>query len=155
MTEPGIFALINRLLECKTKKAANAYIDKDVGVDYKTFARMIADRLSYPKTTNQNNFSFAWYTEAGHALGETPLEVRCRAKLDIGCVILCRDDPKYLEACTLAMGHLDRETRLEKMMPYWPVTRLMTTKQMTEYMNTFERQHRGLGIDLSQPKDAA
>lgn len=155
MTDAGLYHVIRNILDSKTKTAARGFLDQ-LGRDYLPIAQELLDRLTFKRTGDQNSLIYKWYSEVGNATGETPNEVRMRAKLDIGTVILCRDDPDYLDACKAAMTHLGREDRLKRVMPYWPVTSLMNTKQATEYLDTFERVHRAQGIDLSTPeRDAA
>lgn len=100
----------------------------------------------------QNRLAFKWYGEVGQQMGESVDEVHARAKLDIGCAILCRDDADFLAFCKRSMGHMGREDRLQAM-KWIPVTSLMTTRQMTEFLETFERVHRAQGLDLTIPQE--
>lgn len=59
---------------------------------------------------------------------------RNELKYRCGVPILCRDDEEFKDWCKTALGHLNHEQRI-KAMTYVPVTRLMTPKQMSEYID--------------------
>jgi len=104
------------------------------------------------RSLDQNALAHKWFTEVGQQMGETVDEVKARAKLDIGTIILCRDDPEFLAFCKKALGHLGRKDRLEAMR-YINVTSILTIGQMREFMDTFERMHRAEGLQLTHPDD--
>ena len=113
----------------------------------------VAIRDGSDRTLNQNAIAHKWFTEVGQQMGEDMMEAKNRAKLDIGCVILCRDDPMFLGFFHHAIKPLTREQRL-KSMNYVDVTSIMTVKQMTEFLDIFERQHRAAGLSLTIPEAA-
>jgi len=115
------------------------------------FPITVAVRDGTDRSLDQNALAHKWFSEVGHQMGESMDEVKARAKLDIGCIILCRDDPDFLAFCKQAFGGVDRETRLARM-KYVPVTSIFTVQQMSEFMDTFERQHRAQGLHLTQPE---
>ena len=79
------------------------------------------------------------------------MDVKRRVKLDIGCDILCRDDPMFLGFFHHAIKPLTPEQRL-KSMKFVDVTSAMTVKQMSEFLDVFERQHRAAGLSLTIPE---
>lgn len=150
MTDGGLAFLVRSLLDCKTKKQAQGVIAQ-TGDGYLEIAKELLARLMFERTLNQNGLAHKWFSEIGNQTGESADEVKDRAKLDIGCIILCRDDPDYLEFMRASMKDLGREERLKRM-KFIPCTSLMNTKQKTEFLDTFERQHRAQGLQLTEPK---
>lgn len=153
MTDAGLHHILRTILDSKTQKAAEAFIEADVGKEYTPFAREVLARIRFKRTVDQNSLIYKWYSEIGKQMGETTDEVRCRAKLDIGCVILCRDDPVFDGFFKMTIEPLTRKRQL-KAMRYISMTSVMNTKQATEYLDTFERIHRAEGYQLSVPEAA-
>lgn len=151
--DSGLYFILRKLLGAKTKKEADAYINEYVSEDYMKIAQELAGRLSYQRTIPQNSLIFKWYSEVGKQMGETADEVRCRAKLDIGCVIMRRDDPVFNGFFEKSIAPLSRERQL-KSMRFISMTSLMNTKQATEYLDSFEHVHRAQGLQLTQPEAA-
>jgi hypothetical protein len=104
------------------------------------------------RTLDQNALVHKWFAEVAHQSGESASEVKARAKLDFGCPILCRDDPVFMGFFHHAISPLSRERQI-KSMAYVSVTSDMTVKQMSEFMDEFERHHRAAGMVLTIPED--
>ena len=85
----------------------------------------------------QNRFSFEAYKQIAKILGDRTVDdVRAESKLHIGVPILRSEDDDFRAKYDRIIMPLDYETKLEVMIePFdFPVTRLMTVKQMAEYI---------------------
>lgn len=87
------------------------------------------------RTLEQNDLSHTFYAEVANQLGDqTALDVRCECKLLIGVPILCSEDDDYRLAWESTLGLLSYERQLQAMR-YYPVTREMTKKQISKYID--------------------
>ena len=85
----------------------------------------------------QNRFAFEAYKQIAKILGDRPADdVRAETKLHIGVPILRGEDDYFRAKYDDHMRGLPYETKLAMMVePFeFPVTRLMTVKQMAEYI---------------------
>ena len=85
----------------------------------------------------QNRFAFEAYKQIAKILGDRTVDdVRAESKLHIGVPILRSEDDDFRAKYDRIIMPLDYETKLEVMIePFdFPVTRLMTVKQMAEYI---------------------
>ena len=104
------------------------------------------------RTKAQNRLIHEWFADVGNQTGESAKEVKLRAKLDIGCPILCRDDPEFSEFFDLGLKHLPYDKQ-RRSMKFVPVTSILTVRQMSEFMDQFEKEHRAQGLYLTIPED--
>ena len=102
------------------------------------------------RSLDQNALQSKWAQEAGDQLGLSVEEIRCQWKLNHGIPILCADSEEYRSFCTLTLKPLTYEQRV-KAMRYTPVTSEMTVKQMTQYLDTVQRECAEQGIRLTDP----
>ena len=103
------------------------------------------------RTTPQNRLVFQWYGDIAKQLGDrTVVDVRRECKLTIGVPIMRAVD-----------GFRDMYDRLIKpmlyadkleMMEWVPVTSLMTTSQLTEYLDTISVVYSAQGVRLTDPE---
>jgi hypothetical protein len=104
----------------------------------------------------QNRLAFDWYRQAAEQLGDrTTADVRAHCKLYHGVKMLHAEN----EAFRLSWNRLikDRFTlteKLELMLPPhdYPVTRLMTVKQMTRYLDAIHGEFSAMGVTLTDPE---
>ncbi|MFV1689992.1 hypothetical protein VWZ40_00885 [Phaeobacter sp. JH20_21] len=83
---------------------------------------------------------------------ETHEEVRAYCKLHFGVPILRAENEAFRQSYDRTMRPLDYETKLAAMKNLdIPVTRLMTVKQMTAFMDEMQRYWSGLGFRLTDP----
>lgn len=110
------------------------------------------------RTDRQNKLQRQWMNEISLQLGDqTAEEVRGFCKLTIGVPIRRRDDEVYAEKYDRLIKPLPYEAKLEMMMEPmdFPVTRDMTTKQKTEYLDAVHKYWSARGIILTDPEARA
>lgn len=86
----------------------------------------------------QNRFAFEAYGQIARLLGDRDLEdVRAETKLHIGVPILRQEDDDFRAKYDETVRPMPYETKIKLMqMPFdFPVTRLMTVKQMSGYIS--------------------
>lgn len=106
-----------------------------------------------PRTDHQNRLQHMWLMEAQQQGDMTAEEYRGLCKLKLGVPILRAENEDFREKYDRIIRPLDYEVKLEMMMvPLdFPVTRLMTTRQKTDYLNAMHDFLSGLGFKLTQP----
>ena len=108
------------------------------------------------RTWVQNKLQRKWMTEISEQLGDrTPEEARAYCKLTLGVPILRAENDDFCEKYDRIIKPLDYKTKLEIMAEPldFPVTRLMTTKQFTTYLDTVFRHFSEQGVILTIPDD--
>lgn len=101
------------------------------------------------RSVEQNRLQRSIIQDIAEQLGDqTTEEVRARCKLQYGVPILRRDSEAFRAAYDKHIKALPYETKLAFMSEPidWPVTRMMTVKQKTEYLDTVMRVHAEQGI---------
>lgn len=114
----------------------------------------IVVRKHEPKRSlDQNRLAFQWCKDAANQGDMTADEYRGYCKYHFGLAILCRDSEDYKEACRKVLGSLSYEQCIALMMePHnYAVTRGMTKKQLTEYLDRMYQHFTGLGFRLTDP----
>lgn len=107
------------------------------------------------RTTEQNRLQRMWLLEAAEQLGEyTAEEYRAWCKLHLGVPILRAENEDFMEKYDRIIKPHSYEDKLEMMaVPLdFPVTRLMTTKQLTQYLDAMHQHFTELGVQLTQPR---
>jgi hypothetical protein len=110
------------------------------------------------RSLDQNRLQRQWLSEIAYQLQDRSAEeVRGECKLTFGVPILREQNEKFREAYDSHLKHLPYETKIAMMMEPldFPVTRLMTTKQHTEYLDAIHRHYSGLGLTLTDPDPIA
>jgi len=132
--------------------------------DIDALARLIGARTKYPLTVTitqgdprrdkQNRLAQRWFTDVSRQLGDRTHEnVRAYCKLHFGVPILRAENEAFRLSYDRTMRPLDYETKLEAMEHLdLPVTRLMTVKQMTAFMDEMQRHWCGMGFRLTDPE---
>lgn len=108
------------------------------------------------RTLRQNRLGRKWFTEIAEQLGDrTAEEVRGYCKLAFGVPILRAEDEAYRKLYDDRIKPLPYETKLAYMMePFdFAVTRRMTTRQHTNYLDAIHRHFSEQGIALTDPGD--
>lgn len=102
----------------------------------------------------QNALSFAWYAELANNLKEdTASGYRCFCKLHFGIGIMRADDEEFRKVYDTVIKKLSYEEKL-KIMAILPVTSLMNTKQLTEYLDLMKAHYyEKNGYDLKYPDE--
>lgn len=107
------------------------------------------------RTWMQNKLQRKWIGEAAEQLGHTPEELRGICKLQFGVPILRAENTAFREAYDSHVKGLPYETKVAIMTEPldMPVTRLMTTKQKTTYLDNMSRWFTEQGVYLTYPED--
>ncbi len=108
------------------------------------------------RTLKQNKLQRLWMTEIADQLGDqTAEEIRAYCKLTIGVPILRAENDDFRERYDIIIRPLPYEQKLYLMMEPldFPITRLMTTKQATAYLDGVHRHWSSKGIALTDPGD--
>lgn len=101
----------------------------------------------------QNRLAQRWFTDISRQLGDqTHEEVRAFCKLRFGVPILRAENEAFRLSYDRTVKPLDYEQKLEAIKAFeLPVTRLMTVKQMTAFMDEMQRYWSAQGIRLTDP----
>ncbi len=108
------------------------------------------------RTLQQNKLQRLWINEIAEQLGDqTAEEVRGYCKLTIGVPILRAEHEGFRERYDAIVRPLPYEQKLALMMEPldFPITRLMTTKQATTYLDGVHRHFSAKGFGLTDPGD--
>lgn len=108
------------------------------------------------RSVEQNRLQRLWMNEASQQLGDqTPEEVRGYCKLTIGVPILRAENEAFRVKYDAVVKPLTYEQKIAIMMEPLdlPVTRLMTVKQKTQYLDGVLRHFAERGIVLTVPDD--
>lgn len=146
------------VMTASTLEEALASLGKLPGVLNQAFKRwrrirFIVEEYQEKRSPDQNRLQRLWCKEAA-AQGDTDAEYwRGYCKFHFGLKILCRDSDEYRAACKRVLGQLNYEQQIELMMePHdYPVTRAMTKKQKTEYLDMCWQFFTGKGYRLTDP----
>lgn len=115
--------------------------------------RFITVNLSSGKarTLDQNAISHTWYEQIAAELREdTALGVKSFCKLHFGVPILRTEDADFREKYDAAVKPMTYANKLI-LMEWFPVTSLMKTPQLTQYLESMQRHYGPLGVHLQFP----
>lgn len=127
-------------------------------------SRFIMARSKFPVTVTitqgaarsdlQNRLAQRWFTDIARQLGDqTHEEVRAECKLRFGVPILRAENEAFRQSYDATIRPLPYAAKLEAMRVLdLPVTRLMTVKQMTAFMDEMQREWSGKGVRLTDPE---
>jgi C-terminal processing protease CtpA/Prc len=107
-----------------------------------------------PRSTAQNRLAQRWFTDIATQLGDqTHEDVRAECKLRFGVPILRAENEAFRFSYDRVIKSLTYEQKLEAVKAFdLPVTRLMTSKQMTAFMDEMQRHWVGQGVRLTDPE---
>jgi hypothetical protein len=107
-----------------------------------------------PRTHAQNRLAQRWFTDIALQLGDmTHEEVRATCKLTIGIPILRAENEAFRLSYDRVFASLTYEAKLAAIRAFdLPVTRLMTTPQMTAFMDQMQRTWSAQGVRLTDPE---
>lgn len=102
----------------------------------------------------QNRLAQRWFTDIATQLGDqTREEVRATCKLVFGVPILRAENEAFRVSYDATMKHLPHEAKVAAIMAFdLPVTRLMTVKQMTAFMDAMQQHWLAQGVRLTDPE---
>jgi hypothetical protein len=106
------------------------------------------------RTSLQNRLAQRWFSDIARQLGdETHEGVRADCKMQFGVPILRAQNEAFRVNWDAAFAPLSHEARRSAVMVLdVPVTRLMTVRQMTEFMDEMQRFWTVQGIRLTDPE---
>lgn len=128
-------------------------------------SRFIAARGSFPITVTitkgasradaQNRLAQKWNSDISRQLeDQTFEEVRSFNKLLFGIPILREQNEAFCVEYDRVLGQMAHEEKLKAIQTFdLPVTRLLTVKQMTQYMDAVQRYWTEQGFWLTSPDD--
>lgn len=108
------------------------------------------------RSTDQNQLQRLWVNEIADQLGDrTAEDVRGYCKLHFGIPILRNENDAFRAEYDLVVRPLPYEAKLKLMMvPFdFGVTRIMTTKQKTAYLDAIHRHFSEEGVILTNPEE--
>lgn len=108
------------------------------------------------RTYQQNRLQRRWMQEIAEQLGDvTAEEIRGYCKLTIGVPILRDENEAFRQRYDEVVKPLTYERKLAIMQEPldMPITRLMTTKQKSAYLDGIQRHFAEKGIALTNPDD--
>lgn len=106
------------------------------------------------RSSLQNRLAQKWFTDIATQLGDrTHDEVRAECKLTFGVPILRAENEAFRVQYDRTLKPLPYEQKLEAVRVFdLPVTRLMTVKQMTAFMDAMQRHWAAQGVRLTDPE---
>jgi hypothetical protein len=106
------------------------------------------------RTDSQNRLAQRWFTDISTQLGDvTREEVRADCKVTFGVPILRAENEAFRQHWDGMFGALSYQKQREAVAVLdVPVTRHMTLKQMTEFMDAMQRHWSEMGIRLTDPE---
>lgn len=108
------------------------------------------------RTSHQNRLQRLWIMEIAAQLGDrTPEQVRGECKLTFGVPILRAENDAFKALYDELIKPMPYEKKVAMMMePFdFGVTRIMTTRQKTNYLDSIHRHFSEMGIVLTDPED--
>lgn len=103
-----------------------------------------------PRSVSQNAIVHAWYQQIADELKEDPaVRVKAQCKLFYGVPILRAEDDEFRQKYDGLIR--DRFTVDEKLalMEWFPVTSLMNRSQLSQYIETMQREYAKRGVRLT------
>lgn len=151
--DSGLYLIIRKVLDAKTKKAARDYISEYVGNDYLKIANELADRVNFQRTTNQNAQLHAWYGEIAKFQGDTAADVKGECHDKWALPIRLRNE-QFSWLWNQTGAKLTYEQRCKLLASgHFAISSAMTTKELAEYSDAIERHYAAQGLVLQRGKD--
>ncbi len=99
------------------------------------------------RSDDQNRISHAWYAKVSHETGEdTPEGIKRFCKAYFGVPILRADSEKFRDVYDRVIKPLPYDQKLAAM-DLISVTSIMTTKQLTQYLETMQKHYANRDTD--------
>lgn len=107
-----------------------------------------------PRSHAQNRLAQRWFTDIATQLGDqTHEDVRAECKMRFGVPILRAENEAFRLSYDRVIKPMPYEEKLEAIKAFdLPVTRLMTVKQMTEFMDAMQKHWSVHGVRLTDPE---
>lgn len=106
------------------------------------------------RSASQNRLAQRWFTDIASQLGDqTHEDVRAECKMRFGVPILRAENEAFRVSYDRVLKALPYEEKLEAIKSFdLPVTRLMTVKQMTAFMDEMQRHWTAQNVRLTDPE---
>lgn len=135
-TEQALSKLLGDIRECYK---AHGYVSVQYGAERK-------------RSLDQNAISHEWYGQIAEELREdTALGIKAECKLFYGIPILRAENAEFRAMYDGAIKGLSTEQKLE-VMKFFPVTSLMTTAQLSQYLEAMQTAYAKRGVYLEFPQ---
>jgi hypothetical protein len=99
----------------------------------------------------QSRTAEKWYSQIAAETGEEPAEVKAQCKWRHGKPIMHADRPDWVAKWSPLYEPLPYQMQI-RLFEIIPLTSLLTTRQMSLYMDAVQREYRAQGIDLIDPE---
>jgi len=99
----------------------------------------------------QNSTAAKWYAQISAETGDTPAEVKALCKWRYGKPIMEAEKPEWVEKWEPLYSPLPYMMQL-RLFEVIPLTSLMTTRQMSAYMDAVQQEYRAQGVALIDPE---
>jgi len=105
------------------------------------------------RTLDQNAIAHVWYEQVARELREDDAAgVKCFCKLHFGVPILRSESDEFREKYDRLIKPMRYDEKLE-LMEWFPVTSLMTTPQLSKYLEKVQAHYQGRGVWLEFPAE--
>ena len=106
------------------------------------------------RSLDQNAISHAWYEQLARELREDDaIGWKAHCKLHYGVPILRAEDDEYREAYDATIKIVFSYEQKLAAMKFWPVTSLMTKKQLSAYLEAMQAEFAKRGVRLEFPEE--
>ena len=107
------------------------------------------------RSSKQNSLQRKWLGEAGEQGDQTAEEYRGYCKLHFGVAIMKYESPEWAQKYDEIIKPLDYELKMKMMMEPldFPVTRCMSVKGKTQYLDQMKAYLESRGFILTQPEE--
>lgn len=152
MNDSGLYHILTRLLDCKTQKESDTFLET-VGDTYLPIAKKVLRRFSFSRTTNQNALVHKWFGQIAAHEKRTASEVKGECHRKWGLPIRLRSD-QFAWVWEHSGARLNYEQQCKLLASgVLCISSGMTTKELGEYMTEIEQHYRPLGVPLAYPKE--
>jgi hypothetical protein len=122
----------------KDRQQAQLLLDS---LDYSEALEVSIKVYDPKRTTSQNAIIHCWYNDIDKQLNTPVGETRCHSKLYFGVPILRAENEGFREGYDRLIKHrMTKEEKLE-LMRWFPVTSLMSKKQLTRYAESMQHYY--------------
>lgn len=116
----------------------------------------VAIKQGKHRTNSQNALLHKWFNEIAAQLGDRHAhEVKAHCKLNHGVKMMVVEDEGFRAKWhSMILGRFNNEEKLSFMLEPWdfPVSRLMSSEQMTRYLDAIHAEFTSLGVQLTIPE---
>ena len=105
------------------------------------------------RSIEQNRLAWLWATEVALQCGDRYApDVHAQWKLSFGLPILLVEDEDFARDWQASAASLSYEKQL-RLMRHFPVTRIMSSKQLSSFLDQIQQHYAELGFELTNPED--